>query len=136
MLHHAEYIGCAAQEQQDWARIEAEMHEKVMAKHADLTTARILQQRAAAAAKPNNPSSSHAAAKPPPPFKSHFKLKPPNACSSAQQRQPPPWESDCRTWAIRDKNTGTVVVYKHDDGLMCPVPGSCRHEKGVDTFHG
>lgn len=114
------------------------MHEKVMAKHADLTTARILQQRAAAAAKGaaklSSPSSSHVTAKTP--FKPHFKLKPPNACSSAQQRQPPPWESDCRTWAIRDKNTGTVVVYKHDDGLMCPVPGSCRHEKGVDTFHG
>ena len=41
-------------------------------------------------------------------------------------------------WGIWNKATGTVMVYRHEDGLQCPIPGYCMHQSAstVPTFHG
>ena len=135
---------CCTQDQQRWAKLEAESNHRRMIKHADLTTAELLQLRATkeksrrpdvvAAVGPFIANSSRSVlakrstVRAPP-----LRLKQPLPNVPAQHR---PWEADCKTWAIRDKLRGTVVVYKHDDGLVCPVPGKCMHQLGASTYHG
>ena len=37
--------------------------------------------------------------------------------------------------AVRSSVSGTVLVYRHDDGLECCIPGKCRHQEGVGVYH-
>ena len=125
-----------------------------MARHADLTTAELLQLRATTeeSRRLRTASSQRAAFGHPAPLtgvpsSSTQTLKKSSARTARLKQQPipqsaaahRPWEADCKTWAVRDKMSGTVVMYKHDDGVMCPMPGACMHpqaQQGSGTFHG
>ena len=37
--------------------------------------------------------------------------------------------------AVRTSASGTVLVYRHDDGLECCIPGKCRHQECVGVYH-
>ena len=37
--------------------------------------------------------------------------------------------------AVWASASGTVLVYRHDDGLECRIPGKCRHQESVGLYH-
>lgn len=61
-----------------------------------------------------------------------------NKAKSGKQHEKRAWNTgggslfdDRGVWGIWNKTSGTFLVYRHEDGFQCPIPGKCEHHSGA-----